>query len=61
MRSKIPPCPGKIFPVSLTFSNLLKREIDKSPACATNENIIVRKKNFGSKNWMNALDVKLIF
>ena len=61
IRSKIPPCPGKIFPISLTFSNLLKNEIVKSPICATKENMIARKKNFGSKNWINALDVKLTF
>ena len=43
IRSKIPPCPGKIFPVSLTFSNLLKNEIVKSPDWAIKENIIARK------------------
>ena len=29
--SSIPPCPGKIFPVSLTLAILLKYEIIKSP------------------------------
>ena len=29
--SKIPPCPGKILPVSFTFASLLKYENSKSP------------------------------
>ena len=49
IRSKIPPWPGKIFPTSLIFSNLLKYEIVKSPACATNEKTIAKKKNSGTK------------
>ena len=61
IRSKIPPCPGKTLPVSLTSSNLLKNEIVKSPIWATKENIIARKKNFGSKNCISVLDVKLKF
>ena len=31
IRSRIHPCPGKIFPVSFTLANLLKYEIIKSP------------------------------
>ena len=30
-RSSIPPCPGKIFPVSLIFDFLFKNEKNKSP------------------------------
>ena len=29
--SKTPPCPGKIFPVSLIFAFLLRKEKNKSP------------------------------
>ncbi len=49
IRSKIPPWPGKIFPVSLIFSNLLKYEIVKSPIWVIKEKIIARKKKLGSK------------
>ena len=37
IRSNKPPCPGKIFPVSLTLFNLLKYEINKSPNWHTSE------------------------
>lgn len=49
--SKIPPCPGRIFPVSLIFSFLLKYEIIKSPTCAIIENIIDKKKYLTSKKF----------
>ena len=34
IRSKIPPCPGKIVPVSFTPASRLKTEITRSPICA---------------------------
>ena len=46
IRSNIPPCPGKIFPVSFIFSNLLKYETKRSPICEANEKIIARIKYF---------------
>ena len=52
IRSKMPPWPGKIFPVSLIFSNLLKKEIVKSPAWAIKEKIIAKKKNFIQKIYL---------
>ena len=42
--SNIPPCPGRIFPVSFIFSNLLKYETVRSPIWDANEKIIAKIK-----------------
>ena len=47
--SNIPPCPGKIDPVSFILAFLLKKEITKSPNCYTKEIIIININIFNSK------------
>ena len=42
--SNIPPWPGKNFPVSFIFSNLLKYETIRSPIWHANEKIKAKKK-----------------
>ena len=41
--SKIPPCPGKIVPVSLIMAFLLKNEIIKSPICESIEIMNIKR------------------
>ena len=56
--SSIPPCPGKIFPVSLTLASLLKYEIIKSPNWHANDinkqnKIIFPEKSFSRPETIN--------
>ena len=53
--SSIPPWPGRIFPVSFTFANLLKYEINKSPTWHDKDKpkqikIFIRKKLLPTRN-----------
>ena len=50
IRSKIPPCPGIIFPVFLIFETLLKYEIVISPHWLTVETEI-EKQIVSKENW----------
>ena len=54
--SKIPPCPGNIFPVSLIFSNLFKYDITMSPSCAINDKTIAKTKYLTLKKLKSRLE-----
>ena len=58
--SKIPPCPGSIFPVSFILSNLLKYDTMRSPIWADKDNIIAKIKYLNLRKKLKSIWNKIL-